>query len=310
MVDPEHVGTRQHRQARDMSEYLIHMAKTPEDLASILTHGVIEARTPFGVGGGYTQVRDKHKVVCLTEMPVAELSRMTSRGRSFGVAFKRDLLRERAGAQPVWYLDHDSAPHRAIETRMTELATSGRWEDPFWEITPYVDTVEDGRRDWRWEREWRVQGDFRFDLYEVALVIVLGGKSDDRGVFERVDLGSAVYDPDGGFFWASGSLEALGPSMELLIDKFHETYETPDDAALPYDDESEHGYYPLVDIHTTDEALEWIYDDLPVEVRVALGEHLDGQSMLWCRSSDVASWMEPEDDDDAYYDQKYGLGDN
>lgn len=132
-----------------MSEFLVHLAKTPEDLASILTQGRIEARTAFGVGGGYAHVRDQHTAVCLTEMPLSELDRMTSRGRSFGLAFKRDFLRERGGAQPVWYLDHDSAQHRAIEGQMAALAAEERWNDQFWKVTPFIDTVQDGVRDWR-----------------------------------------------------------------------------------------------------------------------------------------------------------------
>lgn len=141
----------------------------------------------------------------------------------------------------------------------------------------------------------------------MALVIVLGGASDDRGVFNEVDLGTPVYDPDGGFFWASGVIDAVGPSMELLVEHFIATFETPDDAALPDDDRFEHGYYPLVEILEVDDAVEWLFAQLPVEVRTAISGHLSERSLLWCRSSDIASWMEPDDDEDAYFESKYGI---
>lgn len=208
---------------------------------------------------------------------------MAARGRSYGLAFKRDFLRENAQAQPVWYLDEGFLPLIAVRARMRELAASESWDDPFWLATPFIETVEDGRRDWRWEREWRIRGDFRFELADVALIITLG---DDHEIFDGVELGSAVYDSDGDYFWASGSLEALGPSMELLLRKFHETFTPLDDADLPRDREEEHGYFPLVPILSTEDAVEWLYDTLPVEVRIALQDDLDVRSLYWCRDAD------------------------
>ncbi|ANS31763.1 hypothetical protein R1CP_35785 (plasmid) [Rhodococcus opacus] len=295
-IEQELIGTSQHPDARDLSEYLVHMTRTPDDLASILTQGRIEARTAFGIGRRYPQVEDRHRAVCLTEMPVSELDRMTARGRSFGIAFKRSLLRDRFSAQPVWYLDKDSAPHTALQEAMTTLGAAKNWTHSFWDVTPYVDAVEDGRNAWRWEREWRVQSDIHFDLDEIALVIVLGGKSEDRGIFKEVDLGSPIYDPDGGFFWTPGTVNTFGASMELLIDRFRGKYETPDDAALPYDKESAHGYHPIVAIRETDEAIDSLYGDLPDQVRAALAEHLDRTSTLWCLTTDVTNMHMPGSD--------------
>lgn len=77
---PEHLlGTQQHRNARDLSEYLVHMTTTPQALASIITSGRIEARKPFGIGRSLRMVEDKHKAVCFTEMPLSELDRLRDR---------------------------------------------------------------------------------------------------------------------------------------------------------------------------------------------------------------------------------------
>jgi hypothetical protein len=60
---PEHLlGTQQHRNARDLSDYLVHMTTTPQALASIITSGRIEARKPFGLGRGLHMVEDNTKL--------------------------------------------------------------------------------------------------------------------------------------------------------------------------------------------------------------------------------------------------------
>jgi hypothetical protein len=107
---PEHLlGTEQHRTARDLSDYLVHMTTSPQALASIITSGWIEARNRFGLGRGLDVVEKKHLSACFTEMPLSEVDRLRDRSKSWGIAFKREFFLSQGG-QRVWYLDVNKSP--------------------------------------------------------------------------------------------------------------------------------------------------------------------------------------------------------
>src|SRR4051812_13143308 len=63
-------GSARFPDARDLSEYLVHLTKSEEDLANILLTGHLEARNPFGLGRLVPQVRPIHLSACLTEAPL------------------------------------------------------------------------------------------------------------------------------------------------------------------------------------------------------------------------------------------------
>ena len=148
MVEPipaSTAGTSQHRAARDLSRWLVHLARTPDDLAGILVRGTIQARNSFGIARPHRRLLTRQDTVCFTEMPVSELGRMTSRGRRWGVGFDKEFLRARFDAQPVWYLSDPSPQSRAVQQMLDEgIAAPGDGldpSDPYWRLTPFIDTV-------------------------------------------------------------------------------------------------------------------------------------------------------------------------
>lgn len=172
---PEHLlGTEQHRGARDLSDYLVHMTTSPQALASIITSGRIEAKNRFGLGRGLDMVEAKHLSTCFTEMPLSELERLRDRGKSWGIAFKREFVLGQGG-QRVWYLDIGKSPYQTLHG-LKEAAFENRdWASRVWDITPFVDQRNPGTYAFDGEREWRVVGGLSFDLEDIVVVIGLDG---------------------------------------------------------------------------------------------------------------------------------------
>lgn len=285
--DTQWVGTPQHPNAADLSRFLIHMTRSEADLASILTQGVLEARAVYGIASHIKSRADGQRTICFTEMPLAELTRMASRGRVFGIVFSKEKLRDTYGAQPVWYISEPSPEHSA----MRELMKVGKAVDSaVWKITPFIEGVRSTNRrggsDWRWEREWRVLGDLRFELDDIAAVLI----PTPEGEFEPItdiSLGVPFITPDGEFFWSGAFVEATDAAMELLVERFYENWTTPDGALLPLDRESRWGYAEVAPIYELDDAIYSEFEDFPAEVRSAISLALQDGSMLWCRVADA-----------------------
>jgi hypothetical protein len=252
----------------------------------------IEARTPHGIGLGYQNTMGGQMVVCFTEMPIAELSRMASRGRNYGIAFPLEALRGR-GAQPVWYVS-DPSPQLSASRQLMSSSTNPA--DPIWKLTPFTDIARLGSttsapHDWRWEREWRVVGDLEFEIEDIAAVIIPTPDGNFEPVAE-ISFGAPYVTHDGDFYWVDGLTPATDAAMSLLYDKFHGEWVTPDDAMLPYDNEAEWGYAEIVPIEETQDAVDWSFDHLPWQIQEALATGLSRESNLWCRADLLAQVAE------------------
>ena len=286
-------GTTQHSGARDLSRWLVHLTRTPQDLASVLTQGRIEARNPFGIAKNFQDSVGNQKAVCFTETPLTELRRMTSRGRRWGLVFDKELLRERQGAQPVWYLS-DPSPQwdaakqllsRSLDARQKPLNV----EDAYWKMTPFIDPVRstDSTRphDWRWEREWRVIGDVRFELSDIAFIVWPEGN--DLLWESNLTLGSLFVGHDGDEFWSGSPLDELDLKLDEMLETISNEYITVDDAGLPWDSEDQE-YVAIVEILDAYDVVSEVFDDLPVAVLDALVDALWRRNGdMWCRSSDL-----------------------
>lgn len=286
---PEHLlGTDQYRNARDLSDYLVHMTATPEALASIITSGRIEARNPFGLGRSLHMVESKHKAACFTEMPLSELDRLRHRRRSWGIAFKREFVLKQGG-QRVWYLDTDKAPYQAIHT-LKEAAFENRdWGNPIWELTPFVDQWNpDKNYTFDWEREWRVVGGLRFDHEDVVLLIGLDGV--DPLFHEKFTIGAPYYDArDMTYHWAGETIPEVGANMDAILEEFHAAFITPDDAGIPYDNEDGYMWESCATDYETEDALEYLLPEAPREILQALADHLNPISIQWALREEVDS---------------------
>lgn len=286
-VKPEWQGTAQHGQASDLSRWLVHLTRSEEDLFSILKTGRIEARMHYGAGRSYSNVRDGHRSVCLTEIPLHELGRMTAK-RPWGIVFDKERLRAKFNAQPVWYISDPSPQLEALDAAMYEAV--GNEASPIWKLTPFMERVRsrqsESPNDWRWEREWRVLGNIQFVLADVAMIVV-----DDEGAsafFEDASVGVPwVSSDDSTVRWCGGFTEGWEGEIDSMLERFREQFIPVDEADLPWDSEHK-AYFPIVDILDTSDAMEESFGQLAPELHQALEQGLSHASMSWCRTYDLA----------------------
>lgn len=288
-VKPEWQGTAQHGEASDLSRWLVHLTRSEDDLISILTTGTIEARAPFGAGRYYSGVQHLHRSVCLTETPLHELGRMTAR-RPWGIVFDKERLRLKSDAQPVWYLSDPSPQWQALRDAMDEAADMPN--APVWQLTPYIDGVRNRQskrpNDWRWEREWRVRGDLEFELSDVSMIV--SSEAGATAILDEVSVGLPWVSPDGGRpQWAGGFTEGWDAAIEQMLDRFHATFTSLDNAGMPWDSEDK-AYVQLVEFHDTAYAMDEVFGYLMPDLYEAIESALTNESYQWSLTYDLEHW--------------------
>jgi hypothetical protein len=202
------------RVRRDLSPFLVHLTRdyegTPadENLVSILTSGVIEARNPYGIAIRHLEQIDvtdesalaTQRVACFSETPPDDLHGLVSPGiwrrytfRPYGIAFDRNHMLYH-GVNPVWYLNsyqgtHDWLAHEVNELIDAVAVTKNKKQGaeafaaaPIARLTPYMEVIGEWgakKKDFTFEREWRHVGDFRFAIDDVAAVITPPNEGND-----------------------------------------------------------------------------------------------------------------------------------
>ncbi len=284
-TDPHQlVGTAQHPRAKDLSSYLIHMTRTPADLASILVDGCIEARGAFGLAGQDPSRSDSHRCVCLTETPAQEIERFASK-RKYGIVFKRAFI-IRLGGQRVWYVNYATPAFEALKHEMNRLHNA-EVSSRFLELTPYIDMWREDVYAFDWEREWRVNGDVRFEWSDVEYLI-----TENQGlltVLESPDVGSGYFHPkQQDYIWTGGTLPELDAAVGALAEQFTKEFAEPDEA-LFHDSEQVDGYaWGGIRHWETREAIESINLGRPRAVIDALEAHLNERSVSWLSRKGLA----------------------
>jgi hypothetical protein len=201
------LGYRNNPDWRDMSEYVVHFTKDGEQSAydqmlSILGSRRLKAGGPFGAARGLGGPTFTQQAVCFSEIPLDRLDRLVERRSRYGVGFSQATLLE-AGGGRVWYVDRDSAAADAIHAlRSEKVGPPMDTDSHFWRITPFIDFPgEYGGTQYRfeWEREWRVPGDFTFDVQDVAFLFIPGDLHEAARAFfreaERENTGPAYNCP-------------------------------------------------------------------------------------------------------------------
>lgn len=285
-VESHLLGTHAHRDARDLSRWLVHLTRSEDELVSILRTGCIEARNAFGVGRAFSIAAGTHHSVCLTETPLSELERMTKSNnpRPWGIVFDKERLRKRFGAQPVWYLSDTSPEFSAIEAAM--LAGEKDPDAPIWSLTPFIENVRSiGSRypsDWRWEREWRVRGDLFFEPNDVKMIIL-----DTRGtpqILEEIDMWVPWAIPGEQPATWSGGYPSWEDSVERMLDRFSSQYSTPDVAGALWDKEDGVYFYLHGEMVDLDEAMDDAFGKVDTALWDKLYDELSSKSDVWCRA--------------------------
>jgi hypothetical protein len=156
--------------------------------------------------------REWLKSVCFTETPLDQVRVQCQKieGRDlhfqpYGVVFNEQAVRNRGG-NPVFYFESRSA----IQSSLDLLASSERCESmraalPYFEAfgRPAFKSNTVAEIDFRWEREWRVVGSFKFSLSD--LVCVLCPKSEFEFFQKLVGLEVKLVDP----YWPTEKLKEV-----------------------------------------------------------------------------------------------------
>ena len=160
----------------DMSDYLVHFTKSGsserkpyDNIISILSGQVLKAGSPFGAA----RVQGGQEAVCLSEVPLGLLGRLVDRRSPCGIGFTKEFITG-LGGSPIWYVEKDGPQHLALKRLLTEARRGGEVA-PLFKITPFIDVKGDypsSSYRWEWEREWRVAGDFRFAVEDVAFLFL------------------------------------------------------------------------------------------------------------------------------------------
>lgn len=126
--------------------------------------------------------RDWLRAVCFTETPLDHIYLQTKNiyGRklhfeSYGLSFKEDLIRAKNG-NPIFYVETNNVSIRnAFDALVIDpLAVTFKSMMPLIEGfgRPWFSTYNGPTEvDFRWEREWRICGDFSFSISDVAFGI-------------------------------------------------------------------------------------------------------------------------------------------
>lgn len=276
-IAPQLVGTAQHPSAQDLSSYLIHMTRTPEDLASILVTGRLEARSSFGLAGKRPEHAGTHRSVCLTETPASELGRFADK-RPYGLVFTREFIRSQGG-QPVWYVRYGSPAFDALLNEINR-PRAGDGASRFFELTPFIDMSKKDGYEFEWEREWRVNGDIVFGWDDVAFLI-----TPDQGLLtvqSRPTIGTGHYHPDHqDYIWTGGDFPALDEAVGALAEQFSERFAEPGNELVFSPDEPGGLAWGPHQPWSTQAAAEYLWTGRPQAVLDALVAHLEQRTAYW-----------------------------
>ncbi|MFG6105302.1 hypothetical protein U2F10_23810 [Leptothoe sp. EHU-05/26/07-4] len=205
MIKPKKQNKKnEHRVRDDFSPFLIHLTRDYEkgkdarsNLHSILKAKCIKARNPhclFGPKIKKTEfprgLRTKFNTVCLTETPLNQLKFLTRdiKGRNinlqpYGVVFWKDHLLAR-GANPALYINSQAGKVRDFllsefdrhfdNQKSYRSFCKGYGREAADSIIRYYSLVNlmSDTIDFSWEREWRYQGNLKFEMNELFAVIV------------------------------------------------------------------------------------------------------------------------------------------
>ena len=192
-----------------------------DSLSSILTAAppTIQARAPFGIfkflGINCGKVKknihpDWLKCVCFSETPLHELngfyqatqdpknwSLKTNRYRKYGLAFEASYIRSKGGHPVLYFARTQTAIQGAVEALAEpNIVSTTRPILPYFE--PFGPLVGNPAKsiDFRWEREWRINGSLEFAYSDVSF-----GICDEREIplFQnKVSNKFPFIDPDWG----------------------------------------------------------------------------------------------------------------
>lgn len=182
----------------DISTYLTHLTRENDDLSGIdVLIKILKEKTLLGsTNSGFIQGSDR--AVCFQDAPLYSITQNLIheqfnrdelggkiRYRPYGISFNKKYIFNKGG-RPVIYEQKDIARKK--------------YPDDLWRIVSFDLNDKNNIVDWTHEREWRVKGNFQFDLAEVT--VLLTNKSAYKTFINKIDesilkniAGIVVLDP-------------------------------------------------------------------------------------------------------------------
>jgi len=167
---------------KDYSPFLVHLTRnngersSKEILECILKEQVLKAYNYFCLFNNKLNVlnddiKNRFKVVCFTETPIDQINLLLERvqGRnkrfeSYGLVFEKNYIRKKVrGGNPTFY-----AAESLFDTlwQIYESAEDSNFSHEEYNFLALVNKY-DTNVDFHWEREWRITGNFKFELAEI-----------------------------------------------------------------------------------------------------------------------------------------------
>ena len=272
-----------HPKWRDMSDWIVHFTGTEEHLRAILSDGFIRPSGPFGNGKNIAELTESHRSACFSEIPLDHLRRLYDRHGRWGIGFPRKFVDGRGGAR-VWYLEKGTVVEQAVFDLHRQLLIGQNFDHHFWSLTPFIDVMSDTysyRFDW--EREWRVPQGLRFELDDVAFLLVPDEQQRIR-IIEQVGDFIPTFTAEGATDLTSAP-EVMARLVYEQIDAFAEVFLEPIEL-LFYDDEDPTGYNWITTQWETEDAVDDLFVGLSDTERDQLIEELNGISTVWVKKSE------------------------
>jgi len=180
----------------DLSRFLVHLTRDDrEDAKSYGWNGGTAAENFIGIMEDSTiyalrphclhlhkipeEHFDRFSVCCFMEVPLPELHLVTRpiQGRrnqysDYGFVFSRDFLVWK-GAQPAIYVNSygDNSELREAADSVYAIAKEKGFSSALSRLVPHLNAMNQGY-DFAWEREWRIAGNLKFELEDIACVIL------------------------------------------------------------------------------------------------------------------------------------------
>lgn len=277
MVPEQLLGSGPKNDWRDMSDYLIHFTSEEENFKQILSSGTLKRGKPYGFRRFRSEevVRERHRSVCFSEIPLDQLSRLSARKGRYDIGFSKKYLQHKGGTR-VWYIEKESPQAQAIHV-IAELALKqNQRSHPIWNLTPFVDPLIPRRYYWDHEREWRIQGDLHFSLEDVSFLIT------PDSFTEFPSAGPVFYSYQDLELVTTSSSSLLNELLQAMIEEYYDEFRNPADV-LPMDRGE---YIWNVTEWSTEDALEDLFSPIEPTIFAELAKFLNSESASWVRRED------------------------
>ena len=188
------VWRNRHRHRSDISTYITHLTRTAKqkDAFKIL-YDILSSQKLIGSTTDKGFIIGNNRAVCFQDIPLYGVSQNTlheqlnkkelgakTRYNPVGLSFKKQYVFNKGG-RPVFY------EQKAIAKQILP-------EEEWWRIVSFDISDNNDIIDWTHEREWRVKGDFSFELDQA---IILLPKSEDYQIFIQ-QYGTSISEKVGG----------------------------------------------------------------------------------------------------------------